>query len=414
MKQSQLFAKTSKQVGAEETSINAQFLIRAGFIDKLAAGVYTFLPLGLIVLRKIENVVRKAMNAAGSQEVLMTALIPKENWLQTDRWDNFDVLYKLEGSDGKEYALGSTHEEVVTPLVQKYARSYRDFPISVYQIQTKFRNEKRAKAGLLRGREFLMKDAYSFHRTPEDFDAYYNKMSDVYTQIYKDLGIGDITYKTFALGGSFSKYSHEFQTICENGEDLIFICNKCKTAINREVIEADGEVCVNCGGKEFTQKKAIEVGNIFSLKDRFSTPFKFTYLDQDGKLKPVLMGCYGIGISRLMGTIAEVYHDESGLIWPKEIAPFSVHLVSLGISETVKMASEELYVKLQKQGIEVLYDDRDDSAGAKLKDSDLIGIPARILISEKTLGSSSVEFKARNKPEAEMINIDTVISRILA
>lgn len=414
MKQSQLFTKTSKQVSAEETSINAQFLIRAGFVEKLAAGVYTFLPLGLIVLRKIENVVRKAMNGVGAQEILMPALTPKENWLTTDRWENFDALYRLEGHDGKEYALGATHEEIVTPLVQRYARSYRDFPVAVYQIQTKFRNEKRAKAGLLRGREFLMKDQYSFHRNQQDLDTYYDKMLKVYAQVYADLGIGDITYKTFALGGSFSKYSHEFQTVCENGEDMIYICNKCQTALNREVIEADGEVCVECGAKDFTQKKAIEVGNIFKLQDRFSVPFKFSFLDQDEQMKLVLMGCYGIGISRLMGTIAEVYHDEGGLIWPKEIAPFAVHLVSLGVSDTVKTASEELYVKLQKQGIEVLYDDREESAGAKLKDSDLIGIPVRILISEKTLGANSVEFKSRNKAEAEMINIDTVISRIQA
>lgn len=414
MKQSQLFTKTTKQVSAEETSINAQFLIRAGYVDKLAAGVYTFLPLGLRVLRKIENVVRSAMNNIGAQELLMAALTPKESWLTTNRWDNFDALYRLEGHDGKEYALGATHEEIVTPLVQKYARSYRDFPVSVYQIQTKFRNEKRAKAGLLRGREFLMKDQYSFHRNQEDLDTYYEMMLKVYTQVYADLGIGEITYQTVALGGSFSKYSHEFQTICENGEDIIYICNKCSTAYNREVIELDGELCGNCGAKEYTQKKAIEVGNIFKLQDRFSAPFKFTFLDQDEVIKPVLMGCYGIGISRLMGTIAEVYHDQGGLLWPKEIAPFTVHLISLGMSETVKTASDELYVKLQKQGIEVLYDDRDESAGAKLKDSDLIGIPVRLLISEKTLGSNSVEFKLRNKAEAEMVTIETVISRILA
>jgi len=414
MKQSQLFTKTSKQVSADETSLNAQLLIRAGYIDKLSAGIYTFLPLGLRVLRKIENIVREAMDKKGSQELLMTAMSPKDNWQQTKRWESLDVLYKFEGSDNKEYALNPTHEEVVTPLLQKFVRSYRDLPQSVYQIQTKYRNEKRAKAGLLRGREFLMKDAYSFHIDQNDLESYYNSMLDVYTSIYKNLGIGDITYITYALGGTFSKYSHEFQTLCENGEDVIFICQKCKLAHNKEVIDTDGEVCAECKNKTFEQKKAIEVGNIFMLSDKFSAPFKFVVKNEKGDDIPVVMGCYGIGISRLVGTIAEVYNDSNGLIWPKAVAPFAVHLVSLGDSEAVKTASEELYVKLQKQGIEVLYDDRDESAGAKLKDSDLIGIPVRLLISEKTLAAGSVEFKARNLAEAEMLKIDSAIARILA
>lgn len=412
MRQTQLFSKTTKDISAEEVSLNASLLIRAGFVDKLTAGVYSYLPLGLIVLRKIEAIVRNEMNAAGGQEVLMAALTPKENWQQTNRWDNFDALYRLVGHDGKEYALGATHEEVVTPLVQRYVKSYRDLPVSVYQIQTKFRNEKRAKAGLLRGREFLMKDMYSFHRDQADLDAYYSKMLLVYKNIYARLGLGELTYTTYALGGSFSKYSHEFQTICESGEDVIYICSNCKMAYNKELIEIDGQVCVECKNETFDQKKAIEVGNIFKLQDKFSAPFKFNFQDSDEKEKAVLMGCYGIGISRLMGTVVEVYNDKSGIVWPMAIAPAQVHLILLGTSQEVLNSAEELYQELQKQGIEVIFDDRQESAGSKLKDADLIGIPLRLIISEKTMAQNSVEAKMRAESEAQMIERGKVVEYI--
>lgn len=412
MKQSKLFTKTTKDISADETSVNAQFLIRAGYVDKLTAGVYTFLPLGLRVLRKIENVVRKAMDEAGLQELLMPGMSPKENWDQTGRWDTFDVLYRFKGCDDKDYALNPTHEEVLTPLMHKFVRSYRDLPKAVYQIQTKFRNEKRAKAGLLRGREFLMKDAYSFHTNQADLDAYYNAMLDVYTSIYKNLGLGEITYVTYALGGSFSKYSHEFQTICENGEDVIFICQSCKMAHNKEVIETDGEICAKCGGKEFEQKKSIEVGNIFLLSDKFSKPFNFFVNSEEGKEIPVLMGCYGIGISRLVGTIVEVYNDANGIIWPKLVAPFQVHLVTLKPNDAVNAAAEGVYNDLQKAGIEVLFDDRDESVGVKLKDADLIGIPLRVIISEKSLANNQAEVKLRSSSESQMVELSSLIDFI--
>lgn len=404
MKQSFLFTKTSKELPKDETSYNAQALIRAGFVDKVSAGVYTFLPLGLKVLNKINNIIREEINAVGGQEILMPALNPKENWQKTGRWDDLDVLFKLSGSDDKEYALGATHEEIVTPLGQKFTLSYKDLPFAVYQIQTKFRNEKRAKAGLLRGREFVMKDLYSFHASEEDLKEYYEKVKKSYVKIYDRLGLGDLTYITYAAGGTFAKYSHEFQTVCENGEDLIHICQKCKVAINKEIIE-DQNTCPICGSSKLEEKKAIEVGNIFELKDKYSRAFDFNFKDQNEKNIPALMGCYGIGPSRIMGSIVEVCHDDKGIIWPKNVAPFSVHLISLKQNEE----AEKLYQKLLNEKIEVLYDDRDSvSPGEKFADADLIGCPFRLVISQKTLAENKIEFKARNNNVSELIDADKI------
>ncbi len=405
MKQSFLFTKTIKEIPKDETSYNAQTLIRAGFIDKLGAGIYTFLPLGLRVLNKINNIIREEINSVGGQEVLMPALTPKEIWQTTDRWENFDALFKLFGSDDKEYALGATHEEIVTPLAQKFTLSYRDLPFSIYQIQTKFRNEKRAKAGLLRGREFSMKDLYSFHVSQEDLDIYYEKVKQVYFNIYKRLGLGDITYLTYASGGAFSKYSHEFQTICSAGEDIIYICQKCKTAINREIIEEQKD-CPECGSNDFKEEKAIEVGNIFKLGTKFSKSFGFQYKNQSDDIGDIIMGCYGMGPSRILGTIVEVYHDDKGIIWPDNIAPFSIHLISLKQNEE----AEKIYQKLISAGFDVLYDDRDEiSAGEKFADADLIGCPVRLVLSSKTLTDNKIEFKARKNNNLELINIDDLL-----
>jgi len=407
MLQSQLFTKTKKQIPAEEKSINAQLLIKAGFVDKLMAGVYTYLPLGWRVNLKIENIIREEMNAIGGQEILMPSLTPKENWQQTNRWDNFDALFRFKGVDGKDYALGATHEEVISPLVKKFVSSYKDLPLYIYQIQNKFRNEVRAKSGMLRGREFLMKDLYSFHTNQKDLDKYYETAKAAYVKIFERCGIGKSTYITLATGGSFSKFSHEFQTVTEHGEDTIYLCKKCSEAINKEIIKDLGK-CQTCSNKDFEELKAIEVGNIFNLGDKFSTPFKLNYIDKAGKEQPVVMGCYGIGLGRVLGTIVEVFNDDKGIIWPESVAPFSAHLLAIGESAAVKKQAKAVYDKLVKEGVEVLFDDRlDVSAGEKFADADLIGIPNRLVVSEKT--GKKVEVKKRDKKDTKLMGVDEVM-----
>lgn len=411
MKQSQMLTKTKKTISSQEPSVNAQLLERAGFISKLMSGVYSYLPLGLKVLNNIENIVRQEMNALDAQEILMPGLQPKENWIQTERWDKVDVLYKLKGSGDKELCLGPTHEEVVTPLVGQYIQSYKDLPQNVYQIQTKFRNEPRAKSGLLRGREFRMKDLYSFYSNEKDLDEYYDKVIKIYLKIFGRCGLGELTYLTFASGGIFSKYSHEFQTITPYGEDIIFLCNNCKVAINKEIISEQNS-CPVCSNDKLIENKSIEVGNIFKLKTRFTEAFKLSYTDNEGKQQPILMGCYGLGTSRLMGSIVEILHDDKGIIWPKEIAPYQVHLISLSKDETDLQKTNEIYKDLIKNKIEVLFDDRVGiQAGQKFADSDLIGIPLRIVVSSKTLALNSVEFKERNKTENYLVEIQDLINK---
>ena len=411
MRQSKLFGKTIKEVPKDETSINAQLLLRGGFVDKSMAGVYTYLPLGLRTLRKIENIIREEMDAIGGQEILMPALQKKEDWQITGRWD-IDVMMKVRTFFDKEYGLGWTHEEVITPLAKKYIKSYKDFPFSVYQIQTKFRSEKRAKSGILRGREFSMKDLYSFHTNEEDLDKFYDLAKEAYFKIFERVNIKNKTYLTYASGGDFSKYSHEFQTLSSAGEDLIYICEKCGIAINKEIVENNQPECPQCKNKNLKEEKAIETGNIFKLKTKFTEAFNFKFLDENGKENLVLMGCYGIGPSRLMGTIIELFNDENGIIWPKSIAPYQVHLVYLGNKEEVIKEAEKIYDTLQKEKIEVLYDDRKELAGVKFKDSDLIGIPTRIVVSEKTLEKGSVEIKKRDKEGFEIIEIDKIVASI--
>jgi prolyl-tRNA synthetase len=412
MLQSKLFYKTSKEISEEEKSINAKLLTRAGFVDKLMAGAYTYLPLGLKVLEKIKKIIREEMNAIGGQEILMPALTPKENWVKTGRWDKIDVLFKVKGTGDKEYALGSTHEEIVTPLVKKIVNSYKDLPVAVYQIQDKFRDEPRAKSGLLRGREFSMKDLYSFHANEADLDKYYEEAKEAYSKIFKRCRLDALVVE--ASGGTFSKYSHEFQVLTESGEDIIYYCGKCSYAQNREISEYKaGDKCPKCGG-EMMEGKAIEVGNIFKLKTKFSEAFDLNFLDKDGKKKLVIMGCYGIGPSRVMGSIAEVSHDDKGIIWPAEVAPFDIHLVALfGKDEKkngeVGKESGKLYESLQKEGFDVLYDDREEvSAGVKFGEADLFGIPFRLVISEKTLDKGSVEVKKRAGSEVELVKLNQV------
>jgi prolyl-tRNA synthetase len=408
MRLSNLFTKTLREVPREEQSINAQLLIKAGFIDKLSAGIYTYLPLGLYTLKKIEKIIREEMNAIGGQEILMPALHPKENWVETNRW-RVGEMFKIKNQTGKDYGLGWTHEEIITPLIKKFVHSYKDLPLYVYQIQDKFRDELRAKSGLLRGREFLMKDLYSFHLNEKDLDCYYEKVKKAYFKIFQRVGIKKQTYLTLASGGSFSKFSHEFQAVTNAGEDTIFICSKCSLAINKEIIVEQKNQCLDCGNKKLEQKKAIEVGNIFKLGDKFSKAFNFKIKDKNNKDESILMCSYGIGLGRLMGVVTEVYHDEKGILWPQSIAPFTIYLIDL---DGTRKETEKIYGELKTNNIEVLWDDRDESAGTKFKDCDLIGLPIRLVLSKKTLKNNSVEFKKRAEKDTKLIKIDQIIQKL--
>lgn len=415
MRQSQLFTKTSKQTPKDEQSINAQFLLRAGMVDKLMAGVYTYLPLGLRVLNKINGIIREEMNAIGAQEILMPALQPREPWQITGRWQNpgTEVMFQFKGRQEKDLGLGWTHEEIVTPLVKQFVKSYKDLPVLVYQIQDKFRNEPRAKSGLLRGREFNMKDLYSFHADEESLNATYETVARAYDNIYRRCGLQAI--KTEASGGDFSPLSHEYQVLTPSGEDVIYYCQKCLFAQNREISKVKtGDKCPQCQAT-VSEGKAIEVGNIFKLKNRFTDAFKLTVTDMDGKKIPVMMGCYGIGPSRVLGAIVEVHHDEHGIIWPTSVAPFQVHLMALfskdaKINKKITGECEKLYRALQSAGIEVMFDDREDeSIGEKLSDADLIGLPTRVIISQKTLGKG-VELKQRGSKETKLMNTSALFT----
>jgi prolyl-tRNA synthetase len=404
MRQSELFAKTIREAPRDEMSRNAIWLTRAGYVHKEMAGVYSYLPLGLRVIKKIEQIVREAMNRIGGQEVFLSALHPKENWEKTGRWQTMTDLYKIEDESDRELALGATHEEIITPLMATHINSYQDLPFSAYQFQTKFRHELRAKSGLLRGREFIMKDLYSFHRDQTDLDNFYKKVGESYREIFQTVGIGEQTIYTLASGGTFSPYSHEFQTLTPAGEDQIHICAKCHTAINDEII-AKHPTCPKCGGAERTVQTGIEVGNTFQLGDKFSVPFELNYRDETGKMKPVIMGCYGLGISRLMGAIVEVTADEQGLAWPIAVAPFRAHLLSLGSDKdtAVQTQATNIYNQLTKAGIEVLWDDRVVATGVKFTEADLLGLPYRLVVSARTVEKNLVEVKKRTVDEIKLI-----------
>lgn len=408
MRQSKLFTKVEKNPPKDEDSLNALLLERGGFIQRLMSGVYSYLPLGLLVLKKVERIIREEMDNVGGQEILMPALHPLENYIKTGR-ENISDLFHTELASGSKFVLGQSHEEVVVPLVQRFAQSYKDLPVAVYQIQTKFRNELRAKSGLFRGREFPMKDMYSFHLTMEDFEKYYEIVKKAYIKIFERAGIGSRTYFTYAAGGTFSKFSHEFQMLTPAGEDTVYVCDKCKVAVNDE-IKNEYAKCPECGGNLSEPKKSIEVGNIFPLKTKFSDAFGMRVKNEDGKEVPVFMGCYGIGLSRLMGAVAEVSNDDMGLMWPQSVAPFAIHLVYLRSDDkNVKAEADKLYEKFIGDGVEVLYDDREEkSAGEKFAESDLIGLPLRIVVSEKTLKADSVEFKRRDKKESEFVKISEI------
>ncbi len=413
MYQSKLFTKTRKEAPKDEVSKNAQLLTRAGFVVKEIAGVYNYLPLGLRVLNKISDIIRDEMNKVGGQELFMTALQDKSTWEKTNRWDDsvVDNWFKTKLKNETELGLAFTHEEVIAKIMKDFVSSYKDLPFSAYQIQTKFRNEARAKAGLMRGREFSMKDLYSFSKNEEEHNEFYEKMKDVYMNVFNRLGMGDKTYITISSGGSFSKYSYEFQTISEAGEDVVYIIDEDKKiAINTD--DYNEEILKDFGldlkEEDLRKEKSIEVGDIYTLGTKYSDAFGLGYKDENGEEKPVFMGSYGMSPSRLMGAVVELNSDKNGIIWPESVAPFKVHLLSLGEDEK----AEEIYNQLTEIGVEVLFDDRDVRPGEKFADSDLIGIPYRVVVSSKSLEAGGVEFKKRNSEDSEIVSVEKLISKI--
>lgn len=410
MRVSHLFTKTLKNAPADEVAKNAQLLIRAGFVYKEMAGVYAYLPLGLKVLENIKQIVREEMNAIDSNELIMTTLQRKEVWEQTTRWsdDIVDVWFKTKLKDETELGLGWSHEEPIVEMLKNYVHSYRDLPASLYQFQTKMRNELRAKSGIMRGREFVMKDMYSFHATKEDLDAYYEKVIEAYKRVYDRLGIGEDTYVTFASGGAFTKFSHEFQTICDAGEDIIYLHREKNIAINEEVID-DAVAELGISRDELEQVKTAETGNIFNFGTQKTDEMGLYYTDAEGTRQSLHIGSYGIGITRAMGVIAEKFSDEKGLVWPENIAPYKVYLVSIG---NVSEQATELYKKLQAAGVTVLFDDRDERPGAKFADAELIGLPYRVTISERLLGEGKLEVTRRNGGETELLTLEELLAKI--
>jgi len=414
MRQSKLFTKTRREAPKDEVAKNAQLLIRGGFVHKEMAGVYDLLPLGLRVMERIENIIRQEMNAIGGQEIHMSALQDRSVWEKSGRWDDsiLDVWFKTKLKSDTELGLATTHEEPISSMLTNHTSSYKDLPFLVYQFQTKFRNELRSKSGILRGREFLMKDMYSFASSEEEHQKIYEQLQKTYMSIFSRVGMCTETYLTYASGGSFSKYSHEFQALSDAGEDTIYVCTKCGIAVNDEIIDTQN-VCPKCGNNDLKEHRSIEIGNIFPLGTKYSKAFGLVYRDERGEEKPVVMGSYGIGLGRLMGTVVEVCSDEKGIVWPKSIAPFSIHLLVIAQEEGggVRTEAEKLYTYLTDNNINVLYDDRTVSPGEKLADADLIGIPLRVVVSKKTIEKGKIEIQNRAGGEAQLCSQAELMER---
>ncbi|MFI5270775.1 MAG: proline--tRNA ligase [Candidatus Saccharimonadales bacterium] len=414
MRLSKQFTKTRKTVPADETSRNAQLLIQAGYIHKELAGVYAYLPFGIQVLENIKSIVREEMNSLGSQELIMTSLQRKELWEKTDRWgdENVDIWFKTKLKNGSDVGLAWSHEEPMVDMMKNFVSSYRELPVAVYQFQTKFRNELRAKSGIMRGREFVMKDLYGFSRNDQELLEFYDKVKRAYLNIFERVGLGDITYITYASGGAFTKFSHEFQTVTDAGEDVIYISKDKKLAINEEVYNEESLSQIGLTKEELEKVKSAEVGNIFNFGPTKAEELGMHFTDESGKDKPVYLSSYGIGITRLMGVIAEHFSDDKGLVWPENIAPAKVYIARLGDGEQVTNQADELYNLLKDSKVTVIYDDRDVRAGEKFADADLLGIPYRIVISDKTVESGTIELKYRKESDSKQIQKDELLKML--
>lgn len=413
MKQSHLFTKTKKESPSDEVALNAELLIKAGFIHKEMAGVYSFLPLGLLVIKKIENIIREEMNKIGGIEMRTSVFQSKEVWEKSNRWDDelVDVWFKTKLKNGGEVGLSFTNEEAYSNILKQYISSYKDLPLYPYDFKNIFRNEARSKSGILRGREFYWKALYSFSKNEEEHNEFYERSKQAYKNVFARAGIGHLTYMTFASGGTFSKFSHEFQTLTGAGEDTIYIDENKGIAINKEVYNDEVIESLGLKKEDLVEKRAIEVGNIFSLGTKFSEPFDLKYKDEKGEDNLVVMGSYGLGLTRLMGTIVEALSDDKGIIWPEEVAPFKVHLLSLGKDDEIVQKSEEIYKDLSTKGIEVLYDDRSEvSAGEKFADADLVGIPYRVVVSKRSLADGGFEIKKRTEEKGKIVTSDELLN----
>lgn len=411
MRMTKLFTRTLKQAPADEVAKNAQLLIRAGYVYKVMAGVYAYTPLGLRVLDNIKQIVREEMNKIDGQELIMSSLQRKETWEGTGRWSDeaVDVWFKSRLKDDTEVGFGWSHEEAIVEMMQQYVHSYKDLPQSVYQFQTKLRNELRAKSGIMRGREFVMKDMYSMHASQEDCDQYYQQVIEAYLRCYQRFGIGDSTFVTFASGGAFTKFSHEFQTICDAGEDVLYVNRDRSVAVNEEVLdEASEELGIDKA--ELEPVKSAEVGNIFKFGTEKSEQMGFNYTEGDGKVRPVYLASYGIGITRVMGVIVEKMSDDKGIVWPAELAPFAIQLVSIGSQGAA--AADQLYDELSDSGIEVLYDDRDERPGAKFADAELMGMPQRITVSDRGVEAGTYELTSRSSGETLVLTRDELLAKL--
>ena len=411
---SQLFTKTRREAPADESSRNAQLLIQAGFIHKEMAGVYSYLPLGLRVIQKIKQIVAQEMEALGSVEILMSTIQNKETWEKTNRWSDeaVDVWFKSQLKNGNEIGFGWSHEEPITDMMKEHVASYTDLPRYVHQFQNKLRNEVRAKSGIMRCREFIMKDMYSYALNEEQHMNFYTKATDAYMNVFRRVGLGENTFVTSASGGLFTdKFSHEFQTLCEAGEDVIYVHKDGKQALNGEIFTDETVQKMGLEKADFEQKKAAEVGNIFTFGTKKCQELGLYYTDAKGAKQPVFLGSYGIGISRLMGVITEVFADEKGMVWPVTVAPYDAYVVMLDGKDK---EAEEVIAALEKEGKEVLYDDRADcSAGEKFADADLIGIPWRVVVSKRTVGKNIVELRNRKTGEVELVSHEQVAKRIM-
>lgn len=414
MRLSKNFTKTTKNAPADEVAKNAQLLIKAGYVHKEMAGVYDYLPLGLKVIEKIKQIVREEMNAVGGQELIMSGLQKKETWERTKRWDDdvVDVWFKSKLKDDTEVGFGWSHEEPIVEMVKQHLNSYKDLPINVYQFQTKLRNELRSKSGIMRGREFVMKDMYSISADATQHEQFYNAAIEAYNRVFDRLGIGADTYVTFASGGAFTKFSHEFQTICDAGEDVIYLHRGKNIAVNEEVMDEEALKELGVTREELEPVKTAEVGNIFNFGTQKSEDMDFTFTNEAGERQYVHLGSYGIGITRVMGVVVEKFADDKGIVWPEAIAPAKVYVAVLGQNEDTRKAADELYAELQNKGIEVIYDDRDARPGEKFADADLLGIPYRIVVSDKLVAQEKYELKARTSDEIELLSKSELLAKL--